>query len=162
MTCVQGAAKYRPEPYQALSARGGPFDAEHQHGRVVHAVQNIGSGCKIVHLLRRSKVADVEDGAEDPGRHAEVGEQFIVGSEVIAGGDLGSQLCEAVLVREEVAHAEQHTEGFLHAEYPDKGPLAMELSDLVTARDTLRSNNVLAGVVAFLRASPEEEAAMEG
>lgn len=64
-------------------------------------------------------------------------------------------------MREEVHQAEQHGEGLLHAEEAVEGPFAMVLHDrLQHGRVAVHApvgDDVLAGVVTFGRAVPEEE-----
>lgn len=67
---------------------------------------------------------------------------------------------------EEVEEGEDDAEGFLHAEETVEGPFAVELEDWLTvggfAGEARVGDDVLAGVVAFGRAVPEEEAVLEG
>lgn len=159
---VERAAEDGPEAEDALAAGGGAVEAEDADGGVVHAVEDAGAGGEVVELLGEAEVADVEDGAEDPGGHAEAGEEDVVGAEGVGGGDGLAQLGEAVLVRDHVAEAEEDGEGLLHAEHPNEGPLAVELRDGLARREPPLRHDMLARVVAFLRAGPEEEAVVEG
>ena len=58
---------------------------------------------------------------------------------------------------EEVKEGEEDREGFLHAEETVEGPFAVELHDGCGGGDAFGGDYVLAGVVAFLGAGPEEE-----
>ena len=61
---------------------------------------------------------------------------------------------------------EDHGEGLLHAEEAVEGPFAVELQDRLSVgwvpRQARVGYDVLAGVVAFGGAGPEEEAVVEG
>ena len=67
---------------------------------------------------------------------------------------------------EEVEEAEEHGGGLLHAQEAVEGPFAVELEDGLEvgrfAGEALGGYDVLAGVVAFGGAGPEEEAVLEG
>ena len=65
-------------------------------------------------------------------------------------------------VRPEVAEGEEDAEGLLHAEEAVEGPLAVELDDGEVGGDPFVGDDVLAGVVAFAGAGPEEETVKEG
>lgn len=104
----------------------------------------------------------MEDGAEDPRGHAEVGEQLVVATQGVVGRHALTQPGQARLVRDEVAEAEEHREGLLHAEQADERPLPVELRDGFPGCETAARGDVLARVVAFLRARPEEESVVEG
>jgi hypothetical protein len=99
--------------------------------------------------------------AKDPGGEAKVGEELVVRPEGVAGWDEGADLLETLPVSPEVAEREEHGEGLLDAEEAVKGPFAVELDDFVVGSDTGGGDDVLAGVVAFGGAVPEEEAARE-
>lgn len=64
----------------------------------------------------------------------------------------------------EVAKGEEHAEGFLDSEEALEGPFSVELDggERRGGREPLRGDDVLAGVVAFGGAGPEEEAVVEG
>jgi hypothetical protein len=98
---------------------------------------------------------------EDPARHAGVCEQDIVFAEGIGRRDLRSYFRKPVLVREEVEEGEEHGKRLLHAEEAVKGPFAVELHDGLPLEDAGVGDYVLAGVVAFGGAGPEEEAMEE-
>lgn len=95
---VQRAATHGPEPQHALSSGGRPVQPEDADGRVIHAVQDAGTGGEVVELLGDSEVADVEDGTKDPGGDAEVREQHVILSQRVAGGDGLPELGQAVLM----------------------------------------------------------------
>ena len=71
-----------------------------------------------------------------------------------------------MVVGEEVEEGEDDAEGFLHAEETIEGPFAVELEDRLAvgwvASEARVGDDVLAGVVAFRRAVPEEETMLEG
>jgi hypothetical protein len=70
-----------------------------------------------------------------------------------------------MIVSEEVKQRKNDGKGFLHAEETVKGPFAVELEDWFAVRgfagEAFVGYDVLAGVVAFGRAVPEEEAVLE-
>lgn len=65
-------------------------------------------------------------------------------------------------MRPEVADREEHGEGLLHADEAVKGPFTVELDNGEVGGDARAGDDVLAGVVAFGGAVPEEEAAGQG
>jgi hypothetical protein len=96
--------------------------------------------------------------AEHPACHPEVCEHDVVFAQRVGSWDIGGDLREAILVREEVEEGEEDGEGLLHAEEAVEGPFAMELHDGFGGCDALVGDYVLAGVVAFRWAIPEEQA----
>lgn len=97
----------------------------------------------------------MENTAKYPGRNAKVCEQTVVRSQWVVRGYRGSEFRQTVLMRYHVSQAEEHAEGLLHAQNPNEGPFAVELSDGFIARDSFRGNDMLARVIAFLRACPQ-------
>jgi hypothetical protein len=65
-------------------------------------------------------------------------------------------------VCEKVEEGKKDGEGFLHAKEAVERPFAVELHDGFGGCDALVGYYVLAGVVAFCRAIPEQEAVEEG
>lgn len=65
-------------------------------------------------------------------------------------------------MRPEVTQGEEDAEGLLHAQKPIEGPFPVELHNFGPIFDASASDDVLAGVVAFAGAVPEEEATVEG
>lgn len=159
---VQRRAEDGPEAQDAAAARGREVEAGDAHEGVVHAVEDARAGAEVVELLGGVEVARVEEGAEDPRGRAEVGEQLVVAAHGVVGRHALTQPGEARLVRDEVAEAEEDREGLLYAEYADERPLPVELGDGLPGRETAARGDVLARVVAFLRARPEEESVVEG
>ena len=131
---VQGETERGPQSKQRAFRRRRPavvVEPEDAHQGVIQSVQHAGSGGKVVCFFRDGKVSGVEDGAEDPGRDAEVAKDQIISSQRIARWDHGPDLLETVLVRPKVQQGEQHGEGLLNAEDPLKGPFAVVLYDRV-------------------------------
>lgn len=62
---------------------------------------------------------------------------------------------------EEVKEGEEDREGFLHAQESVEGPFSVELDDVIGRGDPLIGDYVLAGIVAFRWACPEEESVKE-
>lgn len=106
--------------------------------------------------------------AKDPARTADVPEEEVVSAEGVRGRDLRAELAHAPGVGEVVEEGEEDGEGLLHAEEAVEGPFAVELDDGGGARvrrvvgEAGVGYDVLAGVVAFGGAVPEEEGAVEG
>ena len=77
-----------------------------------------------------------------------------------------SETFQTVGVSEEVEEGEEDGGGLLHAEEAVEGPFAVVLEDGGevgrVAGEAVGGGYVLAGVVAFRRAGPEEEAVVEG
>lgn len=161
MASIQYDAEQRPHPQNRAPARRLAVEPEDAHDGVVRAVQDAGAGGEVVELLGGSKVTGVEDGAKGPGGEAKVGEDLIVRAEGVVGRDAAADLLEPFPVRPEVADGEEHGEGLLHAEEAVEGPFAVELDDVEVGGDAGGGDDVLAGVVAFGGAVPEEEAAEE-
>lgn len=159
---VEGAAEDGPEAQEAAAARGGQVEAGDAHEGVVHAVEDAGAGAEVVELLGGGEVARVENGAEDPGGDAEVGEQLVVPAQRVGGRHALTQPHQPVPVRHQVAHAEQHRRRLLQPQHPLERPLTVELRHRLPGRDPPRRHDVLARVVAFLRARPEEELVVQG
>lgn len=157
---VEGAAEDGPEAQEGAVA--GAVEAGDADEGVVHAVEDAGAGAEVVELLGGAEVARVEDGAEDPGDGAEVGEDLVVPPQGVARGHALAQPRQTVPVRRQVTDAEEHGEGLLEPEDAHEGPLPVELGHAAARLHAPRGHDVLAGVVAFLRARPEEEAEVEG
>lgn len=64
-------------------------------------------------------------------------------------------------MREEIKEGKEDREGFLHAEKTIKGPFAVELNDRLGRFDALVGDYMLASIIAFRGASPEEESMEE-
>lgn len=64
-------------------------------------------------------------------------------------------------MREEIEEGEEDGEGFLHAEEAVEGPFPVELDNGFRCCDALVGYYVLACVIAFLWAIPEEKAVEE-
>lgn len=162
MAGIQHNAEQRPHPQHRAPARRLAVEPEDAHDGVVRPVQDAGAGGEVVELLGGSKVTGMEDGAEDPGGEAKIGEDLVVGAEGVVGWDLVADLLKPLPVRPEIANGEEHGEGLLHAEEAVEGPFAVELDDVEAGGDAGGGDDVLAGVVAFGGTVPEEEAAGEG
>jgi len=162
---VQQRARRRPGPQDGPPPRGRPVEPEDAHRGVVQAVHDAGAGGEVVERLRQGEVARVEDGREDPARHADLRDHLVPPPQRVGGRNVGPHaVVEAVVVRPEVAQAAEDREGLLHAQEAAEGPFAVELHD-GEGRDgggAPLGYYALAGVVAFLRAGPEEEAVVEG
>jgi hypothetical protein len=65
-------------------------------------------------------------------------------------------------VSEEVEERKEDAEGLLHSQKTVEWPFAMELHNGLLSCDTLVGYDVLAGIIAFGGAVPEEELVKEG
>ncbi|KFY84334.1 hypothetical protein V500_09395 [Pseudogymnoascus sp. VKM F-4518 (FW-2643)] len=126
---------------------------------VLQAVEDVGAGAEVVQFLRQPEVSGVEDGAGDPADHADIGEVDVVFAQRVGFWDELADLVEALVVGGIVEEGEDDGEGLLHAEDAVEGPFAVELDDGEgrVRRDAHVGDYVLAGVVAFGGAGPEEQ-----
>lgn len=159
---VEDQAQQGPGAQDGAAAGRGPVEPKVVHDGIVQAVEHVEAGAQVVELLGELEVARVEDAAKEPAHDAYVGEGDVKGAEGVAGGDGGADLAQAHDVRPEVGSREEHRQGLLDAEEARKGPLAVELDDGEGGRFAGGGDDVLAGVVAFRGAVPEEEAEVEG
>ena len=157
MAAVQYRTKHGPRTKQRAPSGTGPVEPKDAHGRVVHAIQHVGAGGKVVELLGEREVARVEDGAQGPGCDSDVCQDFVEWPQRVRARDLRVDLLQAVVVCPEVAEGEEHAKRLLHAQEAVKGPFAVELHHAVAGGDALRRDDVLACVVAFAAAVPEED-----
>lgn len=107
----------------------------------------------------------MEERGEDPRRDADLGKQDIIWSEGVSVRDGGADsVVQAVPVGVEVSERAEDGEGLLGAEETMEGPFSMELGYGQRGRgeQSVGGHDVLAGVVAFLRARPEKETVVEG
>ena len=153
----QGYAEERPGAQNGLRLPPSQIQAEDADQSVVQTIQDACAGSEIVQLLREAEIPGVEEHAEYPAGHAEVCQLDVVLAQRVGGRDVGDDFRVAVVVREEVEDGEEDGEGLLHSEEAVEGPFAVELHDRFRGRDALVGNYVLAGVVAFCWAVPEEE-----
>lgn len=65
-------------------------------------------------------------------------------------------------MRVAIEDGEEDGEGLLHAEKPFERPFPVELLDCLALGDARRGYSVLAGIIAFRGAGPEEKAEVEG
>lgn len=101
----------------------------------------------------------MEDGAGDPADHANVGEIDVVFTQRVGCWDELADLVEALVVGGVVEEREDDGEGFLHAKDAVEGPFTVKLDDGEgrVLRDAHVGDYVLAGIVAFGGAGPEEQ-----
>lgn len=158
---VEGAAGGGPGAQVGPARAPGVVQAARPHHDVVESVEDAGAGGEVVELLGEAEVARVEHGAEDPGRDAHEGEDLVVAPHRVPGRDLAPHLEQAPVVRRQVAQAEEHRERLLHPQHPGEGPLPVELRHGLAGGAPPRRHDLLAGVVAFFGARPEEEAAVD-
>lgn len=71
----------------------------------------------------------MENGAEGPANHADVGEVDVVFTQRVGLRDELADLVEALVVGGVVEDGEDDGEGLLHAEDAVEGPFAVELDD---------------------------------
>lgn len=162
MRAIQRHTQDRPRSQHRPSLPSPQIQAEDPNRRIIQAVHDARAGREVIQLLRELEIPGVEDHAEDPAGHAEVGQQHVVRAQGVGVRDGGAHLRQAALVREEVEQGEEHGEGLLHAEEAVERPLAVELDDGLRVGEALRRDDVLACVVALGGAVPEEDAVEEG
>ena len=106
----------------------------------------------------------MEDNAQNPADHADASESNIERAEGVGVWDGRKDVpMQATIVSPEVSGGTEHRERFLHSKEAAKRPFTVELDDglwRVRSESSL-GNNVLASIVAFRWAAPEEEAAVE-
>ena len=130
----------------------------------VEAVQDACTSGQIVEFLRAVEVSCMEYHREGPARQAKVSEQEVVLPQRVGWRNGFAKLAHAPVVSEEVEQREEDGEGLLHAHEAVKGPLPVELDDGLgrIAREAGVGDNVLASVVAFSWAIPEQETSAKG
>lgn len=158
---VQRPAQRRPRPQPRPRPPVRPVEPEDAHEDVVEPVHDGRAGAEVVQALGDAEVARVEDGAEDPRCYGEVGEELVELQEGVGGGHFGAELGEAAGVGVEVPEGEEDGEGLLEAGDAGEGPFAVELDDGGVGGYALGRGGLLAVVVAFGGAVPEEESAVE-
>lgn len=159
---IQDDASNRP---RAEDSRTTAIEAEHPDRGIVHSVEDGGTGTKVVELLGNRKVAHVEDDAEDPGGHGHIGEHDIEPPQRVRSRDVGEDLVvQAIVMREEVARREEHARRLLDAKHTHERPFPVELDYRPRGfgGEPSVGDDMLACVVAFGGARPEEESAVEG
>lgn len=162
MEYIQHYAQQRPCAKDGSPSRRGPVDSEDANGRVVQSVEDVCTSGKVVQFFRELKVACVENGTEDPAGDSNVGEQHVKRTQTVRRWDMSADLDKAMPVRIEVSQGEEHGKGLLHAEKSVEGPFAVELDNGLVSGDSLGGDNVLACVVTFGGAVPEEKATVGG
>lgn len=99
--------------------------------------------------------------AERPADKADVCDADVVFAQSVGGWDEGVDLMEALVMGEEVQGGEEDREGLLHSESTMEGPFSMVLDYGKVGGDTLCGDDVLACIVTFGGACPEEESVKE-
>lgn len=132
------------------------------YGRVVQPIQHIEPRAKVVQLLCEREITGMKHAAGRPARDAHIGEHDVKGSHGVRGRDGVADFVEAVEVGPEVGGGEEDGDGLLHAEDAGEGPFPVELDDGLVGSDAGGGDYTLAGVIAFGRAVPQEEAVVEG
>ena len=121
---------------------------------------------EVIQLLSNIEIARVEDHAEDPARDAAVSESNVIFPQRVASRDFGLQPAHSPVVCQEVEQREEDAGRFLNSGEAVEGPFAVELQDRFevgrVAGEARLRYDVLAGIVAFGWAVPEEEAVLEG
>ena len=107
----------------------------------------------------------MEHHTKHPAREPKVPKQQVVLPQLVAGGDELPHLAHAMVMCQEVEEREEDRGRLLHAQEAVEGPFAVVLDDGLevgrVAGEALFGYDVLAGVVAFGGAVPEEEAVLE-
>lgn len=157
---VCGDTRARPDAQQPAVVR--LIEAEDAHGGEIEAIEDASAGGEVVHALGEDEIAHVEDGAPEPGDDAKEAKEAVVGHERVVSGELAADDLLATVVGVAVENAEEHREGLLDAKEAHERPFAVELLDGLAGVVAGGRHGVLAGVVAFGGAGPEEEAEVEG
>lgn len=155
MAQIQGNAQQRPCPQNGPPSRRGLVETKDAHRAVICPIQDVCASRKIVELFRGEEVASVEDGAEDPGRDADVRQHDVEGPQGVGCGNESTDFIQAVPVRPEVSEGEEHAEGLLHTQEAVERPFSVELVHWLVGEDALVRDDVLACVVAFGSAIPK-------
>lgn len=162
MRSVQRNAQSSPSPQYRLRLPSPLIQPQDPNRRIIQPIQHTRARREIIQLLGEIEIARMKNHAKDPTRDTEVRQLHVVFAQCVGGWDVCFDLLQAVVVREEVEEGEEDGEGLLHAEDADEGPFAVELLDGEVGEDAFVRDYVLAGVVAFGWAGPEEEAVVEG
>jgi len=165
MRQIQERADQRPQTEDTgLDRTVRIIEPEHPDRAIVHAVHDLRARRKVIQLLRDAEVARVEHHAERPRREPHVSHRHVVLPQRVRGRHAAVQLRHAPVVCEEVEEREDDAEWFLHPHEAVEGPFAVELKDWLAVwwvpRQSRVRHDVLAGVVAFGGAGPEEEPAL--
>ena len=163
MRNIQANTEHCPYPEGMLFCR--PIQSKQPDRRVVQAIQHACTGCEVVQLLSDIEVPRMENHAEDPTCETKVTQEYVVWPEAISRRYGLADLCNAVLMGQEVHQGEEDREGLLYSKKPIEGPFPMILNNWTDHRRISRnptiSNDMLAGVVAFGGACPEQETKVE-
>lgn len=133
------------------------IQAEKSDRGVVKSIEHAGTGREIIQLLSQTEIPRVKDHAEHPTSHAKVCQLNVVFAHCVRAWDIRGDFREAILVCEEVEEGEEYGERLLHAKEAVERPFSVELDDRFGCYDALAGYYVLAGVIAFLWAIPEEK-----
>ena len=168
---VHGRAEQSPNPQNRgrLAASSEwiiPVETEDADGREEEPVHHAQARSEVIQLLSNIEIARVEDHAEDPARDAAVSESNVIFPQRVASRDFGLQPAHSPVVCQEVEQREEDAGRFLNSGEAVEGPFAVELQDRFevgrVAGEARLRYDVLAGIVAFGWAVPEEEAVLEG
>ena len=155
----------RPGAHDAIIHGRLEIESEDANRRVVEPVHDTCSGGEVIEFLRDAKVTRVEQHAKGPAGQAKVSKQEVVSAQTIRRRNRLSQPAHAVVVGDEIHEREEHREGLLHAQKAVEWPFAVVLEDGLAvrwlSRQALVRHDVLAGVVAFGRAVPQQEAMLQ-
>jgi hypothetical protein len=165
MCHVEGNAEEYPSSKDTRAFRRVSVEAEHPHHRKKKAVHHRSPSTKIIQFLRKSKIPRMKHTAKNPTRKAKIPKAKIELPEWVTSRNLFSEDLHTMIVSEKIEQRKDDGKRFLHAEETVKGPFAVELEDWFAVRgfagEAGVGYDVLAGVVAFGGAGPEEEAVLE-
>ena len=99
----------------------------------------------------------MEDGAEEPANHTEVGEDNVVLAHGIFRRQLLLNVSESREMLVAIEDREDDGEGFLETENAQEGPFTVELFDRLAGGDTFGGDGSLTLVVTIGRAAPCQE-----
>ena len=155
-------ARYRPKAKYALPPLRWKIKPEDADRGVIQTVQDGQTGGKIIKFFCNGEVASVKDGAEDPRRNASLSEEHVILAKGVMSRDGGADFVEAGPVGVEVPQGEEDRKRFLHTQNTPEWPLAVELDHLLALGYAFCRDEVLARIVAFGGACPEEQPAVKG
>jgi hypothetical protein len=165
MCCVEGNAEEYPSSKDTRAFRRVFVETKHPHHRKKKAIHHRRPSTEIIQFLRQCKIPRMKHTAKHPTREAKIAKAKIKLPEWVTARNPLPQNFHTVIVSEEIEQRKDDGKRFLHAEETVKGPFAVELEDWFAVRgfagEAGVGYDVLAGVVAFGGAGPEEEAVLE-
>jgi hypothetical protein len=165
MCHVEGNAEEDPSSKDTRAFRRVFVETKHPHHRKKKAIHHRSPSTEIIQFLRHRKIPRMKHTTKHPTRKAKIPKAQVKPPQRVTARNLFPQNFHTVIVSEKIEQREDDGKRFLHAEETVKGPFAVELEDWFAvggfAGEAFVGYDVLAGVVAFGGAVPEEEAVLE-